>query len=104
MTKATYTKKMTKAALVAENDKLWKEAKKAEAERDKMKVELAEARVEANICRECFSKLRDLCVAKGFQVVPHLQEYEPLKATMESLEGMKAEIARRLYAVASREK
>lgn len=104
MKRATYTKKTTKAALVVENDRLWEEVKKAEAERDKMKEELDEAKMEARICRESFSKLRDICVAKGFQVVPHLQECEPLKATMESLDGMRAEIARRLEEAYSRKK
>lgn len=80
--------------------------KKAELEAKcaRLERELEEAKMEAHICRECFSKLRDLCVAKGFQVVPHLQGYEPLKEVMESLEGMKREIARRLEEVYSRPK
>lgn len=99
VSKAAYTKRTTKAALVVENDKLWEEVKRVKAERDKMKEELAEARMEAQICRECFSKLRDLCVAKGYQVVPHLQAFEPLKEVMESMAGMKREIERRLEEV-----
>lgn len=102
ISRATHIKKTTKAALDTENVKLWNEVKKAEAERDKMKEELAVAKMEATICRECFSKLRDLCVAMGFQVIPHLQGYEPLKETMESLDGMRREIARRLEEVYSR--
>lgn len=69
-----------------------------------LRRELAEARAEAQICREAFSRLRDLCVANGYQVVPHLQAFEPLKATMESLDGMKREIARRLNGSYNRRK
>ena len=78
--------------------------KKAELEAEcaRLKVELEEAKAEAQICRECFSKLRDLCVAKGYQVVPHLRAFEPLKAKMESLEGMRREIARRLNGAAKK--
>jgi len=73
-----------------------------EVECERLREELRAARMEATICRECFSKLRDLCVAMGFQVVPHLQRYEPLKETMESMEWMKREIARRLDEVYNR--
>lgn len=80
--------------------------KKAELEAKcaRLEKELTDAKMEARICRECFSKLRDLCVAKGFQVLPHLQEYEPLKETMEIMDGMRREIARRLEEVYNRPK
>jgi len=58
--------------------------------------ELAEVRAEAQICREGFAGLRDLCVAKGYMVVPRLSEYQPLRAKMEDLDEMKKEIRRRL--------
>jgi len=80
--------------------------KKAELEAkcSRLEKELAEVKMEARICRECFSKLRDLCVANGYQVVPHLQAFEPLKEVMESMEGMKREIERRLEEVYNRPK
>lgn len=70
--------------------------KELEAECERLEKELEEAKIEAQICREGFSGLRDLCVANGFMVVPNLRDYQPLRATMESLRGMKAEIKRRL--------
>lgn len=78
--------------------------KELEAECARLERELAKAKIEAQICREGFSGLRDLCVAKGFMVVPNLSGYQPLKATMESLKGMKNEIKRRLDEVYNKPK
>ena len=75
-----------------------------EAECKRLQKELREAQAEAAICRECFSKLRDLVVANGRQVIPHLSAFQPLRATMESLAGMRDEIARRLEEVYGRQK
>jgi hypothetical protein len=55
-----------------------------------------EAKEEARICRMCFAGLRDLVVESGYQVLPHLASFQPLAATMSSLESMRREIRHRL--------
>lgn len=69
---------------------------------EKLEVEIQKARMEAQICRECFSDLKDLCIALGYQIVPYLQAFQPLKAKMEDVEGIRDEIRKRLKAVVGR--
>ena len=79
----------------------YKESWEFQIERaEKLEMEVQKARIEAQICKECFKDLQDLCVALAHQVVPYVQAFQPLKSKMGSSEEMKAEIAKRLKGVA----